>query len=122
MIDRNVRAHGSSFRGVVGLLALGALSLTGSACGAGDAPAAATAAASSARGSPRDVSNFIARREQCDHFRGEEAHDAKRRATLEAKLKEFCTGTDAELAALKKKYSADKAVHKTLSRFDPSIE
>jgi hypothetical protein len=121
-MNPSVHARGARFRCVIDILVLFASSLAGSACGAGETPSASAAAASSAVRSTRDVRDFIARREQCDHFRGEEANDPKRQAMLDAKLKAFCTGTDAQLAALKKKYGANKPVQKALSRFDANIE
>ena len=106
---------------VAGFLALGGLALATLACSAGESrPAAASAASSTAAGN--DLRIFIARREQCDHFRGEETSSTKRQAELDLKLKEFCAGTDAQLAALKKKYRNDKNVSKTLAGFDARIE
>ncbi|MBQ0958979.1 hypothetical protein KAK06_08405 [Ideonella sp. 4Y11] len=71
---------------------------------------------------PDDVRDFVARRDQCDHFRGEETDNEKRQAFLDEQLKKYCTGTDAQLAQLKKKYAGQSAATKALSRFDPRIE
>jgi hypothetical protein len=71
---------------------------------------------------PDDVRDFVARRDQCDHFRGEETENEKRQAFLDEQLKKYCAGTDAQLAQLKKKYAGQAAVGKALSRFDPRIE
>ncbi len=119
-------------------LALGAMALVTLACGARESkPAAASAPTSATANAPasptattptgaaaadQDLRNFVARRKQCDHFRGEEGSTPKRQAELAAKLKEFCTGSDAQLAALKKKYRDDKAASKTLAGFDDNIE
>lgn len=122
MIDSWLRPRCGRLRHLAGLLGVVLMSFSVTACGAGEAPAGRAVGASSVAAQPQDVRDFIARRRQCDHFRGEEASDAKRQAMLDAKLKEFCTGSDAQLAALKKKYSADKAVTKELSTFDAQIE
>lgn len=103
------------------LLATALLALAASACGAREAPAAG-AAASASGGLPKEVQAFVARRQQCDHFRGEEASDPKRQAFLDAKLKETCGGTDKQLAELRKRYKTNKAVTKALSGFDDTIE
>jgi hypothetical protein len=95
---------------------------------------AASAAASSTTAPPaapvstsatttnQDLADFVARRKQCDHFRGEEGSTPKRKAELAAKLKESCAGSDAQLAALKQKYRDNQEASKTLAAFDPSIE
>ena len=79
-------------------------------------------AASAPAAAGQDLRDFVARRQQCDHFRGEEATNAKRQAELDAQLQKFCKGTDAQLPALKKKYQGDKAASKTLAGFDANIE
>jgi hypothetical protein len=122
---------------LLGILALGSLALATLACGAREskpaaasaptsttatATAAATSTPTSATAADQDLRSFVARRQQCDHFRGEEGSTPKRQAELAAKLKEFCTGSDAQLAALKKKYRDDKAASKTLAGFNDNIE
>jgi hypothetical protein len=119
---------------LAGLLALIALALSTLACNAREAAPAATATATAtatttpaaasapATAAGQDLRDFVARRQQCDHFRSEEGSTPKRKAELAAKQKEFCTGSDAQLTALKKKYSADKAASKTLAGFDAEIE
>ena len=59
---------------------------------------------------PEDVVRFIERRDACDHFRGEEAYDARRREFLEQQTLKLCVGSDKQLAGLKKKYAGNKAV------------
>jgi len=59
---------------------------------------------------PADVERFIERRDQCDHFRGEEPYDQERCEFLHQRLLEFCVGTDKQLAELKEKYRGNKAV------------
>ena len=71
---------------------------------------------------PDDVAKFVARRDLCDHFRGEEPYDAERRRFLEKNLSEYCTGTDRELAALKGKYRAHEAVIRKLGTYEETIE
>jgi hypothetical protein len=71
---------------------------------------------------PQDVSQFVQRREACDHFRGEEPYDAARRADLAQKLRQLCTGTDLQLRALKQKYRNRPSVMSKLGDYDPAIE
>lgn len=85
------------------------------------APSPAYAAPSS-RPLPPDVRAFVARRDQCDHFRGEDSDDPERRRGITHSLFRFCTGTDAELARLKKRYRRDARVIRRLARYDPDVE
>jgi hypothetical protein len=71
---------------------------------------------------PMDVSRFVERRTACDHFRGEEPYDAERRAYLEQQMRDLCTGTDAQLRALKRKYRHHPPVLTRLKSYDPAIE
>ena len=71
---------------------------------------------------PADVAVFVERREACDHFRNEEPYDAARDAELKIRLKETCTGTDRELAALRQKYADDAQVTSLLARYEERIE
>ena len=71
---------------------------------------------------PDDVTRFIERRDACDHVRGEAPYDAARRTFLEQQALKFCTGTDAELAALRKKYQSDAAVSTKLDEYEAEIE
>src|SRR5882672_8712503 len=71
---------------------------------------------------PEEVARFIERRNACDHFRGEEAYDAKRREFLEQQMLKLCVGSDKELAGLKKKYSGNKAVVTKLNGYEAQIE
>jgi hypothetical protein len=71
---------------------------------------------------PDDITRFITRREECDHFRGEEAYDEERGRFLRDNLERTCTGTDAELAELKRKYANRDDVTKRLSEFESTIE
>jgi len=71
---------------------------------------------------PRDVVAYIARRESCDHWRGEDGYDDARRAEILRGVCKSCAGSDAGLSRLKKKYRANKAVQKRLAEFEPNIE
>lgn len=71
---------------------------------------------------PADVVEFKERRDLCDHFRGEDAYDEKRGKFLAEGMKKACTGTDKEMALLKKKYSNNEAVLKALADYEVKIE
>jgi hypothetical protein len=73
---------------------------------------------------PRDVRNFIADREGCDHMRGEvpDPSDRQRMNALKQEMDQLCKGTDRKLAQLKKKYRAVPSVTKRLNEFDENIE
>jgi hypothetical protein len=71
---------------------------------------------------PEDVARFVERRDECDHFRGEEAFDAKRREFLEQETLKLCVGSDKQLADLKKKYGGNKAVMTKLNEYEAVIE
>ncbi|MDO5609887.1 MAG: hypothetical protein Q4G62_03765 [Pseudomonadota bacterium] len=73
-------------------------------------------------GWPRDVREFVARRDLCDHFRGEEAYNAQRGAFLVKRMGQTCTGSDAALARLKAKYRQNTALLPMLNTFEDSIE
>jgi hypothetical protein len=71
-----------------------------------------------------DLATFLERRATCDHFRGEipDPPDAQRMREVEQQIDAFCTGSDAQLALLKKRYRDDPAVSKQLAAFEPQIE
>lgn len=72
---------------------------------------------------PSDVQTFVAERENCDHFRGEEPYDAERKREIEAALDRYCRGTDARLEGLKRKYrNGPAAVRALLNGFEYPIE
>jgi hypothetical protein len=100
--------------GVAALSAcLGALALIGCEPGAG---------VDGSQQMPADVLAFRARRDECDHFRAEEATDQARAAFLEKTLARTCTGTDAALASLKRRYARRPAIMAALSHYDERIE
>lgn len=89
-----------------------------------DLPVEATAipAAPAASPQPADVAAFVERRELCDHFRGEEPYDAERREFIGKNIAALCPGSDAALAALRRKYAGNRQVTDRLSRFELRIE
>lgn len=75
-----------------------------------------------ANGLPADVAAFRKRREECDHFRGEEPYDAERAAELRKALDRTCKGTDAELASLRRRHAGEKATIAALSDYEATVE
>ena len=71
-----------------------------------------------------DLATFLERRGLCDHFRGEvpDPPDPQRMREIEQATKDYCTGTDAQLALLKARYRSDPAVSKQLTELEPRIE
>jgi hypothetical protein len=88
------------------------------------APSAGAAAAPpvSARPLPADVRAFVARRDHCDHFRGEDSDDPARQREIARSLERYCAGTDTTLARLKARYRGNVRVAHVLSRYDPNVE
>jgi hypothetical protein len=59
---------------------------------------------------PADVASYMDRRMGCEHFAGEPAYDAERRAYLEKMFAELeCTTLKADEAALRRKYQGNPA-------------
>lgn len=73
---------------------------------------------------PKDVEKFIAKRESCDHFRGEipDPGEKRRMQEVNREIEKWCKGTDKRLAQLKKKYVANSVVMKQLDEFEPDVE
>lgn len=71
---------------------------------------------------PAEVTAFMVDRDGCDHFRGEEPYDAERAAYLEQSIRELCTGTDAKLAKLRRRYAAESDVVVALDNYEDRIE
>ena len=71
-----------------------------------------------------DLATFLQRRETCDHLRGEvpDPPDDERMRQIVLEQAAYCTGTDAQLAALKKRYRDDPLVTRRLAAFEPQIE
>lgn len=96
---------------------------TTSAAAANDGDMAATTAAKDTGATlPADVVAFRAKRDECDHFRGEEPTDAARAAFLEKSLERTCKGTDAALQALRKRHAEDPAAIAALAPYEDDIE
>ena len=71
----------------------------------------------------KDVAAFLDRREMCDHFRGEiSGEPGKRNDELIESANKYCTGTDAQLKALKTRYAGDPAVMAKLNELEEKIE
>ena len=70
------------------------------------------------------LATFLERRATCEHLRGEipDPPDAARMREIEQQTAQYCSGTDAQLAALKKRYRDDPVVSKQLADFEPRIE
>lgn len=71
---------------------------------------------------PQEVTNFMVDRDSCDHFRGEEPYDGERRVFLAENIAELCTGTDAKLALLRRRYAGDATVIAALKGYEDHIE
>ncbi|WP_088183760.1 hypothetical protein [Sphingobium sp. Z007] len=71
---------------------------------------------------PQEVTSFMVDRDGCDHFRGEEPYDAERRAYIAENIAELCSGTDAKLAMLRRRYAGDRSVTAALRAYDERIE
>lgn len=76
---------------------------------------------------PKEVRNFVAERNICEHFRGEpyegnSPEQVERRAFVIDSLDIYCAGTDKRLAALKRRYKNNEAVMKRLNKFEEQVE
>lgn len=78
--------------------------------------------AASAEPFPREVTQFMVSRDSCDHFRGEEPYDAERRAYIADNVALLCHGSDATLAMLRRRYSANPSVTAALHGYEDRIE
>ena len=87
-----------------------------------DAPAIPAVAPAGDAALPADVVAFRAKRDECDHFRGEEPSDPERAAFLEQALQRTCTGSDAALQALRKRHADRPAVIAALASYEDGIE
>jgi hypothetical protein len=66
---------------------------------------------------PVEVSQFVEKKEGCDHFLGEPPFDEERKKFLKENIRKLCPGTDQELDALRKKYAENKTVMEKLAEF-----
>lgn len=73
---------------------------------------------------PGEVQRFIARREGCDHMRGEmpDPSETRRMRDVSREIKKLCKGTDEELARLKRKYVRSPSVMRRLIEFESCVE
>ncbi len=71
---------------------------------------------------PADVVAFCKRRDQCDHFRGEEPGDEARATELATALEKACRGTDADLARLRQRYRGNAAIIAALRKYEDQVE
>lgn len=71
---------------------------------------------------PAEVIAFRVRRDQCGHYRGEEAYDAKRAAELERGLSRTCKGTDSKLLTLRRRYVGNATVIAVLAKYESDVE
>jgi hypothetical protein len=86
--------------------------------------ALATLAACASSESTPDLASFLEHRADCDHWRGEvpDPPDPARMREVEQRTALTCKGTDAQLAALKRRYRDDPVVSKQLAAFEPQVE
>jgi len=77
---------------------------------------------------PEDVSEYIRRRDVCEHFRaepwpeGDSSEERERRDFIAARLLQYCKGSDQAMRELKAKYSDNRAVMERLERYEADIE
>ena len=75
---------------------------------------------------PIEVLNYIETREACEHFRGEPWENTdeykNRKEFIFAKVKEYCTGTDKQLAKLRHKYRKSELVMSSLRKYIVKID
>lgn len=73
---------------------------------------------------PMNVDEFFERRDICDHLRGEfpDPPNPERAKEIIEGIDKYCTGTDAQLAALKVRYADNPAILKRLNAYEPRIE
>jgi hypothetical protein len=71
-----------------------------------------------------EVAAFIKKRDTCDRFRAEQVdpNDIERLKYVEKNLIDYCTGSDEELARLKRQYANDAGITKLLSKYETNIE
>jgi hypothetical protein len=75
-----------------------------------------------------EISEYIERREACEHFRqepwpeGQTVQDKERREFLVSQLQRYCAGTDQAIQELKQKYGNDPAVIDRLDKYEFPIE
>ena len=78
-------------------------------------------ATSSAPPLPEEVTAFVSKRDDCDHWRGEDPYDADRAKQIADAENKTCKGSDAALANLRKKYKNDPNVIDALKDYEDKI-
>lgn len=71
---------------------------------------------------PADAAAFVRRREECEHFLGEEPYDRERREYLAGAVRDTCGGGNRELRTLRQKYRSDAAILQALSGYEDLTE
>jgi hypothetical protein len=71
---------------------------------------------------PKEITKFIERRESCDRWRGEDGYSKERQANINRAVCQTCTGTDAELKRLKRKFKYRPDLQTKLNNFEPQME
>lgn len=77
---------------------------------------------------PQEVSEYIGRRDACEHFRAEpwpegaSSEEQERRDLIAARLHQYCKGSDQALRELRAKYRDNRAVVERLERYEAYIE
>ena len=72
---------------------------------------------------PDDVAEYIGQRDMCDQLRAEnDVDDPAARGERDVNYAAFCRGADAQLAALRAKYSNNAEVQDSLANYEDVIE
>lgn len=77
---------------------------------------------------PLEVTEYINRREVCEHFRqepwpeGSSLEDKERREFIATKFDNYCKGSDQALRELKRKYKPNCDVLNRLEKYEKNIE
>ena len=71
---------------------------------------------------PAAIVAFRERRDACDHFRGEDAYDAKRAAFLSAEIAKACAGTDKALEDLRQRHAGNARALAALKDYEDKVE
>jgi hypothetical protein len=70
-----------------------------------------------ALGQTADIQYFIVDRNDCDHWRGEEAYDAARGRDIAAAIAKSCAGIDTRAKTLRLRYKTNPVVSALLARY-----
>ena len=75
-----------------------------------------------AAGLPPDVAAYVARRDRCDHWRGEASDDPDRAAQIARAVQQECRGSDTALDRLRRRHARNRTVIQRLDTYDSRIE